>query len=586
MKIKKPIVALLCATLAITACGALVACGNDQYGLGTTTINLADYVDDTPTEIGYATKTALERINPNNTAAIGSYYSSYYRIFKTFSSPATYSVYFVETGERMTDLTEQPTVVSGTITTLRLSRTNSSTGMVEYAYCAPDGTMIFDYNRYVNSYYDNPVTFTSVSMYEGDNKTATRMIKATAIVKAGETNETITKYFKIDTKSHSYTSYTEVSESNLKEVPSYAETDYTVGGNPDLQYVTYTGSDLEVNGGILDYRYKDFGDTRYFYKNGDKTGSVDMKDGEELGFVGNNFYYYTITTAAPESSSYNLAVQVDGTLVKGNYKLFRYDVVKNSTKELDTDLMILRVDPMYNYSAKAYDAARVYAVEKTDGVFYYADIDVDVPVGESDSSVYIADSSLRIACQVPDEVRNYTSLYKLTDDRFALLGYNSYNSGYVFDGGYNYVCDISGSLYVNEQLISFTHGGKVGLKDYNGKIVIEPKYKSIGTFYGGIAIATKENDDGETISVLLNKNGSETALPQNDAEEGVYVETYSNGIYVVSTRTDSKYTVTVYNYEQKAIKTFENVNTIGNVYVNGSFVSYSDGEYDEVYKIK
>ena len=75
------------------------------------------------------------------------------------------------------------------------------------------------------------------------------------------------------------------------------------------------------------------------------------------------FYYFTATPVKPDSWGYNFVIMSKDNNMKFEYKLFRYDIIDNSTREMGGDYAVIEMTPLYNYNKKCYDAATCIALE-------------------------------------------------------------------------------------------------------------------------------------------------------------------------------------------------------------------------------
>lgn len=577
MKIKKLIAAALCATMAISTASCFVACGSDEEpaGLGKTdSVKLSDYYNDLFESDGEI-KSELVKLNLNTESYVS--HNAYYTILKD-TTAAKYSVYYAQTGKKESGLEYQPVAEECNFqngwyqyfNAIRYEK-NGVGGDRMYQYCAPDGTTLLDYDYYLTDSYYHSVRFSRLVRYVNGSNKPSYVLRVDATVDSanGLSTSNVAKYFKIDSGNDvvfpDYSTkpkYTEIDESEISEQsPDLADSD-AVGAVPWLTPIVYTtGTDKYVSGEIGKYMYNSFGDNYYFYKNYKKTGTVNISDGEVLGFLGDNFYYYTIKPASPDSKSYNTVLQSNSTTIKANYKLYRYNIVKNSLATVNTDVLVLSLKPMYNKKKQAYDAATVTGLKRTGGVFYLMQSSSSVVSGGEDARL-ITDADLRVAYDVSYVSDDFSTGRNLSGDRYYFPGIQG---GIITDKSLKYVCDADGVLYDSVKRIRFTGGsGKYGLLDYDGKIAVPAEYSSIERFYGGMAFCVR-SEDGVGKNLLIDADGKEYELEQSAVSQG-------NGIYSVTTEQDGRYTIYLYNNQRVLLMSFNDLVSKSSVTINFPYV--------------
>ena len=582
MKIKRMIATALCAAAAFTAVGGLVACGSDDdgpAGLGkTNSVKLSDYYYEVSKTDGIG-KSSLNKLNNDGETFVQC--SDDYVILKDAADK--YSVFFTQVNSKASDLEEAPSVVECNFSggwdsyfyAVRYTKSDSL-GNVMCSYCAPDGTTLLPYDYYRDDYYYNSVSMARLVRYVGGSRKPSYVLRVNATVESvnGSGTSSVVKYFNIDSGDNvvfpEYSTkpkYVAVDESEISEQsPDYSDGN-TVGAVPSLTDIQYTASDSYVGGEIGKYKYNTFGSNYYFYKNNKKTGSVNIGDGETLGFLGDNFYYYTVTPVSPDSKSYNTVVQANSTTVKAQYKLYRYNVVKNSRVQLDTDVMVLSFKPMYNRKKQAYDAAIVTGLKLTGGVFYVMQSSGSVVSG--DDAKLITDGDLRVAYDISDTTGDYSVGYKLSGDRYYLP---KVQNGIIADKSLNYVCESGSNVYDSVKRIKFRGAnGKYGLLDYDGKIKVPAEYSRIDAFYGGTAYCVK-NVDGVNSYALIDADGNESVLTDT-------AESLGYGIYTVTTEQNGRYTLEIYNNQKVQLMSFNNLISTSSVTISFPYVRYGSDIY-------
>ena len=112
---------------------------------------------------------------------------------------------------------------------------------------------------------------------------------------------------------------------------------------------------------------------------------------------------------------------------------------------------------------------------------------------------------------------------------FPLLVTNAQKMDYA-------LCDVNTARPFHDGLAVFYKDGYDGVINTSGKVVIEPKFKSISDFYNGTAIATTETGDG-----IINRSGAFILEPVysimrfEEKHPGVYMvtdkATQQHGLY-------------------------------------------------------
>ena len=565
MKYKKIIAAVLGTALALSTVAGLAACGNGSKNgkpLGTTTLNIADYATDyatlnesTATEIKYS-GTKLLDFDPNAaymTLGSGSIYV--YRIVNTsgFYTSYVYDAYSVIAERKIaTGLYTQPQVVNWNTSVNALRCTYYDEAFDEYRTSA-DGSII-------NCYLGGETKVSQVLKvdgysYDDDGKSTT-----------------VTNYFKTeyDAKSRSY-ELTKISESSIRLFDS---NEYGSGESLSALNSIYPQDENKpVEGAIADYEYVNIGNIYTFYKDGTATGNVSVEGGDAIGFIGNYFYYCTYKSVSPDATSgYNVLV-VDGEeKVKQQYTLHKYDIIKNKTTDLNYNVVVTSITPLYNYAKKAYDAAAVVCGKMTDGVLY-------IGYGDIITAAYATDSDLRVAYDVTGYMSTFDDVYKLKEDRYAV-------GGYVVDGNFNFVHQYTltgnGNLYADQGLISFNVNGYYGFTDLDGKIIYEPRYKANSgaiKFNGGYACVYERQNNGTNKLAIIDGKGGVKYI------EGASVNTYADFYTVYDKVGNNNYSFGVYNLDGSTIREFKNLDpengdSIGVQAIGGCYcIIYNDDIY-------
>ena len=120
------------------------------------------------------------------------------------------------------------------------------------------------------------------------------------------------------------------------------------------------------------------------------------------------------------------------------------------------------------------------------------------------------------------------------------------------------------SVYKNSQLIVCRVSDNYMAIDFDGKIVLEPKYSSL-TLYGGYALTDITEFDGtvKTNYLVSKDNIAGTAL-ENMIAENESLLLNSNGIIV---KRDQNNKATVYNYAGTEIMSIDDVSAVSDPHV-------------------
>ncbi len=543
MKLKKIVAAVLGTAVALSAAMPLVACNKNSgapSSLGSASnFDIDDYIDelDVYGELSSSRKgiTSATKLNADDETRV-----SRYGEIMVFRGNNGFRVYNTAAERFIAEnLSTQPDPsYVGNIPALRLNDGDKT------AYLAYDGTTLLP----MDEYYDT--TAETNYYYVGGDTVKTKIHVVNGIKRSG--GGMTTNYFKVETDENTgVTHYVPVDKTALSEFPSGK---YEEGAYVSSRAQIYS-SEYPVEGEISKYEYAIFNNTYKFYKDDAETGKVNVGYGDVLGFVGNYMYYKTERPVAPDCASYNYVKYENDIAKKYVYKLYRYDIVSASLSELSYNVKLEELIPVYNKNAKTYDAAMISCYETSDGVFVEPD-------DERYIKPYMTDANLNIAIDFTDKI-GFPS-YKLSDDRYLAVGFDSNSYMMITDADGNYVTDVArDSLYAEEKLIKFYANGKYGLKDYDGKIAVAPKYDSIGKFFGGYAHASV-TENGKTKSVLLDKTGATRDVPQNDPDNEVYVSFSENGWYKVIKKSKdfnvNPYTAEFFDYASTTIKRFSDLN--------------------------
>ena len=600
MKAKKLVAIVMGTAIAATMAASVAACSKRKepeapQSLGTTTdFKISDYAakweDSNAKQKSVKGLTTAKTLFSGKTVA-GTLLSQTCVILaetKTVDQAevTTYSVYsLTHEKEILKDLKVMPTTENlGYGSGWTVIKVTSDEDPSEYAYYAPDGTAIVGMGTYQLYAYRQTGCYVS-----GADKTSTVYAVSGSKITYEEGNfipdiEEVELYFNtVVDKDTGVTTYAKVDVSAIKAYPS----DYNKGEDwSGIKSKLYEeDEDCPVDGEIKNYEVSVFGNKYTFYKGSDVTGTVDLTaNGRALGMLGNSFYYSVATPVVEtvDGLDYNVVSLSEATENKSKYQLYKYDVVENTTTELNYDVVIGSISAKYNYTTKAYDGAIIYGYKMVDGVC----------VGGYNNFTYVVDKDLNVAYDITDTpIQANADIYDLGNDKYY-VGY-SYGTGYIVDGDVNPVnAEVSlSNVYLDQSLIvnSYYNGENYTyFTDYSGKIVIAPEYSTQGSykFYGDIAHVY--GVDGE---LLIKKDGTVvtnlTKLEETDDENVFKMVDVEDGYYTVNTQTYDEDTdeTTVeyafYAFDGTLLKKFDHTNvttrTVGNSTILVEMVEVEDG---------
>lgn len=558
---KKKLIVLVLALAML--CVSLTACG-DKGGIAKTNKIKIDNYAVALADTDYTEQSAYTTVTEISGGYIGagSSYSPSYNSYgiasvtvpKTEGSPK-YKLYNVNTKSYVSATEYDSIVISdsydgGFITVTSISDSTTTKTLLD-----PTGTKTIlpakEYDDYIN------VTKMSLYVSGATERSTVYQIEYTE----KDADKESYKYYVDNAKEDAeYPDLSEVAESEVSEYPQ------TAAGTVISSVTAYPvyDEDEEV-GDMKAYTYAvrllENGREYTFYKDGSESGKVVVKNGEELGFM-ENYMYYVEEEILPHDAKkgYNVYMLTSSSYtaaVKKNVTYYKYDIVKNKTSKFNPGYYIFDdIYPFYNRVDKKYDAAAVLAVPFVDGVA--------VVNGTADIRTYIVDKDFKVGYDLSDTPYSVEEVIKLKDDRYLLVG----ESRYIVNGKMETIASFNGSfnVYPDSQLITVYANNVYGAIDFDGKVVLEPKYSRLN-FVGGVALADVNVSVTETKEKCLvsvsNKNGTEieSMLKKAAADSGesdeVWADTSRAGILVKRNPNNGKYTV--YNYAGTEIKSFENV---------------------------
>ncbi|MDE7162533.1 MAG: hypothetical protein K2O44_00435 [Clostridia bacterium] len=563
MKAKKIVAVVMGAALAGTLAIGMSACsgGKKPENLKEGTLNIANYAKEYDSD-GFTTQysekgfTGLEKVlSMGQEDAVDQLIEGYLVVEDGTDKYAVLDLYANK--KIISGLTGVPQNYSiGYLNVIMVVYEGTDEDQVEiYTY---DGTKILE-----KATYTQQPQITSSQLFVGNDTTRSTVYKIETAKLVNDEEEDVEVYVKAtaDEKTQVFT-YTVVKESDLK---TYAP-EYAVGSDKSgLKNPVYITSKAKpVEGEIKDYEYSYIGNKYTFYKNGAETGSVDLTNGEVLAVMGNSLYYTVSIPVSPEATKgYNLAAIGS----KVDYSLYKYDIIENTTTELNYDVVVMNMKTLYNYETKAYDAALISGIKiSDDGVAYGAD-----------EFTYVINNNFELCYDVTGMISEVRSIASIGNDKYLI------DDSVIVDSNLNVLSetDYYDNVYTNEGLVGFEASSRIGFKDLNGKVVIAPEYTGVsGTpiFYGGVAYV--RNKDGEL--VFLKKDGTETKI--SDLEESSddkvvkTVQVNFNGTYSITTVTtpdqgDVTRTRAYYSYNGTLLKSFDltKSSVSGPMLKNGSY---------------
>lgn len=549
MKAKKLVAFILGATLVTSTAIGLTACKKDKDDdkseytpLGTTTLNISDYAADVSEELAnysakaYTKSKKLTEIDQTKIRSINNELVIYE------NANGKYNVYnFALEKDVLSGLDNVPqknTIYGGY--SLDVLRVADATVSGAYKIYMTDGTLLF------NNVQSN-VSSNTMQGYVGNDKERSDILCLSGwTVSDTDPSVQVKKYLKIE--EDDLTGNRTLAVINASDIKLYGS-EYNKGESTVAfpRPIYESTEEKPVEGEINNYKYSYYGDVLEYYKNGTKTGTVDLKNKEIVGKVANYLYYAPLDMVSPDATEgYNYVITYEsGAVSKYNYILYQYDIFNNTTVELKYNVVIENITPLYNYTTKSYDSAIITGEEMVNGVAY----------SENHEFTYATDKDLKVGYDLTGynfPSPNYLLMYNLGNDLYMVGDAASISRGYtIINKDLQYVNQVSLSNTANlvDNLLAFTVGGNYGFTDISGKVVIEPKYTSgYGsdsiTFCGGVAYVVEHSVVGEDKELLIKADGTVakdlTALEtSSDPNADVDVEV-ANGYYYVKTTTTTE----------------------------------------------
>lgn len=382
-----------------------------------------------------------------------------------------------------------------------------------------------------------------------------------------DAQDPVKKYYKVDYTETAEMQLTEVAEDKLRttsqdngvgEVANnlarrniYNFTQPVINEYPQMDAYNYSINVLATN---EDYSNR----VLTFYKGNEKTGEVIINNGFTVGFVKNYLYFAEVQKLPYDAKSgYNVYEQRGSvtTVSKMKYTYYRYDILKDKVSKYDPGYCILpdTMTAVFNYKDKAADAAIIInAVNYVDGVAVIS--------SQTVYRTYVVDANLKVGADLSNKPFNLTGgLIKLSENRFLAP---TVNEIFIIDDDLNIIASVATidySIYKNSQLIVCRVSDKYMAIDFDGKIVLEPKYSSL-TLYGGYALTDITEFDGtvKTNYLVSKDNIAGTALENMIAEnESLLLNSY--GIIV---KLDQSNKAKIYSYAGTEIMSIDDVSAV------------------------
>lgn len=389
-----------------------------------------------------------------------------------------------------------------------------------------------------------------------------------------DAQDPVKKYYKVDYTNNTdeLIKITEVTEDKLRttsqdngvgEVANnlarrniYNFTQPVINEYPQMDAYNYSINVLATNG---DYSNR----VLTFYKGNEKTGEVIINNGFTVGFVKNYMYFAEVQILPYDAKSgYNVYEQSGSvtTVSKMKYTYYRYDILKDKVSKYDPGYCILpnTMTAVFNYKDKAADAAIIEnAVNYVDGVAVIS--------SQTVYRTYVVDANLKVGADLSNKPFDLSGgLIKLSKNRFLT---STSDEMFLIDDELNIIASVATdyySVYKNSQLIVCRVSDNYMAIDFDGKIVLEPKYSSL-TLYGGYALTDITEFDGtvKTNYLVSKDNITGTAL-ENMIAENESLLLSSNGIIV---KLDQNNKATVYNYAGTEIMSIDDVSAVSDPHV-------------------
>ena len=382
-----------------------------------------------------------------------------------------------------------------------------------------------------------------------------------------DAQDSVKKYYKVDYTETAEMQLTEVAEDKLRttsqdngvgEVANnlarqniYNFTQPVINEYPQMDAYNYSINVLTTNG---DYSNR----VLTFYKGNEKTGEVIINNGFTVGFVKNYLYFAEVQKLPYDAKSgYNVYEQSGSvtTVSKMKYTYYRYDILKDKVSKYDPGYCRLpnSMTAVFNYKDKAADAAIIKdAVNYVDGVAVIS--------SQTVYKTYVVDANLKVGADLSNKPFDFNGgLIKLSENRFLT---STSDEMFLIDDDLNIIASVVTphySIYKNSQLIVCRVSDKYMAIDFDGKVVMEPKYSSL-ILYGGYALTDITEFDGtvKTNYLVSKDNIAGTALDSiGNLTDSLICN--SDGIFV---KRDEQNKAKIYNYAGTEIMSIDDVSAV------------------------
>ena len=558
MKKKFLILLLIVAIFALP----LAACGGEKKAPTTNKLDVADYAIDLTTTIagqeiypepkGYTSGTKYDKIVVN---------VNQFGVMVCLNEDGKYFLVDEKTGAALADGKTYTNVSFEASPLIKIYDNEGS--VTKKGILAPDGKVLIGLtetngeiavqshnNLYVEGEY-KPAYIISVSYTPKDSSSAVK-----TYYKIDYTNNTdelikITEVAEDKLRTTSQDNGVGEVANNLARQNIYNFTQPVINEYPQMDAYNYSINVLATNG---DYSNR----VLTFYKGNEKTGEVIINNGFTVGFVKNYLYFAEVQKLPYDAKSgYNVYEQSGSvtTVSKMKYTYYRYDILKDKVSKYDPGYCILpdTMTAVFNYKDKAADAAIIKdAVNYVDGVAVIS--------SQTVYRTYVVDANLKVGADLSNKPFDLSGgLIKLSKNRFLT---STSDEMFLIDDELNIIASVATdyySVYKNSQLIVCRVSDNYMAIDFDGKIVLEPKYSSL-TLYGGYALTDITEFDGtvKTNYLVSKDNIAGTAL-ENMIAENESLLLNSNGIIV---KRDQNNKATVYNYAGTEIMSIDDVSAV------------------------
>ena len=382
-----------------------------------------------------------------------------------------------------------------------------------------------------------------------------------------DAQDLVKKYYKVDYTETAEMQLTEVAEDKLRttsqdngvgEVASslsrrniYNFIQPVINEYPQMDAYNYSINVLATNG---DYSNRVF----TFYKGNEKTGEVIINNGFTVGFVKNYMYFAEVQKLPYDAKSgYNVYEQSGSvtTVSKMKYTYYRYDILKDKVSKYDPGYCILpnSMTAVFNYKDKAADAAIIKdAVNYVDGVAVIS--------SQTVYRTYVVDANLKVGADLSNKPFDFNGgLIKLSENRFLT---STSDEMFLIDDDLNIIASVVTphySIYKNSQLIVCRVSDKYMAIDFDGKVVMEPKYSSL-ILYGGYALTDITEFDGTVkTNYLVSKDNIAGLALDSIGNLTDSLICNSDGIFV---KRDEQNKAKIYNYAGTEIMSIDDVSAV------------------------